>query len=671
MKSKSTLSLNDSKQKKQRKFLFLVIFATAFLLYANSIGNEYAMDDNYVTVTTPEQPNNPRIEKGIKGLPEIFTTHYIETSQQSFEYRPIPLATFAIEYQFFGSNPHISHFVNIVLYALTCVLLLSVLLTLFKGHGIVFPLLTTIIFMVHPIHTEVVNNLKCRDELLSFLFGLLSFYFFLKSANSEKHVPLFNSLLFLLLALFCKRTAILFVFLMPLSAYLFAGFKLKKIFISVFLFLAIYTCFGFFQIAVLSSSTEIREFAFFENPLFYDDGFLKRLALSIYTYGYYLKLLLIPYPLACYYGYNAIPMRGFDSFEIWLSLIVHLVILILAIKNFKTNKIIFYAVCIYLIGIFPFSNFMRPVVGIIGERFIYFASLGFCIGIAYALMLLSKINLKNTVIGIKELKPSFVRNVCVLVFVFSTMIIFRNSKWKDHLALFSNDVKHFENSYFLNYFLATTLNNEGSKMEPSNKRNFMLSESRRYFAQSAKLLRKGLEIYKTDYYTMSSVGTVYVNYLNNVDSAIPYFKKALSIDPNYEIARYNLNFCYEKKNLKDSAQLLYERMVNANTKYLPVFYRLHELYLQKSNYVSAIKLDLKALEISPRDVKLHVNLGNAYILDQDTLNSIKYFEEAVNLAPADYKLLRSFINVLKQTGNQSKSIKYEERAAVLEKKLKN
>src|ERR1035437_5863999 len=64
----------------------LLIFAFVFILYGNSIKNDYALDDNYVTVTTPEKPNNPRIEKGIKGIPKLFTSHYVETAAQSFEY---------------------------------------------------------------------------------------------------------------------------------------------------------------------------------------------------------------------------------------------------------------------------------------------------------------------------------------------------------------------------------------------------------------------------------------------------------------------------------------------------------------------------------------------------------------------------------------------------------
>src|ERR1700741_2005444 len=98
--------------KRQLKNYYIVIFALIFLVYGNSLRNGYALDDNFVTVTTPETPNNPRVEKGIKGIPEIFRSHFIETEQQSYDYRPVPLSSFAIEYQLFGSNPLISHLIN-------------------------------------------------------------------------------------------------------------------------------------------------------------------------------------------------------------------------------------------------------------------------------------------------------------------------------------------------------------------------------------------------------------------------------------------------------------------------------------------------------------------------------------------------------------------------------
>ena len=552
MKVKSQAKNISDKSKNPLRKYFLAIFILVFLVYGNSLKNGYALDDNYVTVTTPEIPNNPRVEKGIKGIPEIFTSHYIQTEEQSFDYRPVPLCTFAIEYQFFGSNPFVSHLVNVLFYAFTCVLLFSVLVTLFSGYNIVFPLLITLLFCVHPIHTEVVNNLKSRDELLSFFFGMLALYFFIKKTETKKWMFFLLSAFFLLIALLCKKTAVLFLVLLPLTDYFFRDVKFKHFIGKALLFYLVFVVFTFIQRALLGDVGEKREFAFFENPLFYNDGFFQRVSLACYTVGYYFKLFVFPYPLSSYYGFDTIPEGGMINLFIVVSAVFYISIGVYALIKIPSKSIFSYGICVYLLGIFPFANLVDPMVGILGERFVYFASLGFCIAAVCFIFRIFKMDHKNKEAGIKIL-PSLVKNGFIGVFIiFSILTFARNNKWKDSLALFSNDVKHFEDSYLLNYFLASTLNTEAARQPLGSKKDFMFKESTKYFARSARLLRAGLGIYNTDYYSFSALGTIYVNYLNNVDAAIPCFKRSLQIKPDYEAAHRNLIFCYDKKKQKDT-----------------------------------------------------------------------------------------------------------------------
>jgi protein O-mannosyl-transferase len=154
------MQVNLETDRKLVRKILLALFALVFLIYGNSMRNGYSMDDRYVTVTNPQNPDNPRVAKGIRGIPEIFSSPYIQSETQNFEYRPLPMATFALEYQFFGSNAGVNHFFNVLLYAITCGLLFLVLLELFKGYNLALPVLVVSLFAVHPIHTEVVNNLK-------------------------------------------------------------------------------------------------------------------------------------------------------------------------------------------------------------------------------------------------------------------------------------------------------------------------------------------------------------------------------------------------------------------------------------------------------------------------------------------------------------------------------
>lgn len=137
----------------------------SFIVYANTLRNGFAGDD----IGTIR--DNAYITKGgISAIPTLLSTPYHRGSLilANDLYRPLSLVLFATEYQLFGYNPLPFHFINILLYA-GCVILLFLFLDgLFeqKRTGVAF--IASLLFAVHPIHTEVVANIKSGDELLCF-----------------------------------------------------------------------------------------------------------------------------------------------------------------------------------------------------------------------------------------------------------------------------------------------------------------------------------------------------------------------------------------------------------------------------------------------------------------------------------------------------------------------
>src|SRR5438128_2668470 len=105
----------------------LLIFVFSFVLYFNCVFNNYNMDDELVT------QNHRLTSKGISAIPEIFRSPYYEDQAgYKYEYRPVVLASFAIEHSLFGDNAHISHLINVLLYSVLCVLLFFVFQNLLK-----------------------------------------------------------------------------------------------------------------------------------------------------------------------------------------------------------------------------------------------------------------------------------------------------------------------------------------------------------------------------------------------------------------------------------------------------------------------------------------------------------------------------------------------------------
>jgi len=484
------LSVKDNKR--QTRKIYFILVGLCFLLYGNTIQNNYALDDAYVTTTNPNHPNN-KIEKGIKGIPAIFTTHYIDLPQQNFGYRPIPLATFAVEYQFFGANPHVSHFINLLIYTITCVVLFLLLSQLLSNFHFIFPLLITLLFLFHPIHTEVVNNIKSRDELLTFLFGISSLFYFLKNCYKQNIKYIIYAMLFFILALLCKPTAIIFIAIIPLTIYFFTDLKLKKLSLYLVIPLSLYLVYVLLLKLLFHSDEITRKFAFFENPLFYEPNFFRRIPVAIYTAGYYFKLMVFPYPLACYYGFKTIPMANWTFISVWISLAFHLFILSYALINLRQKKIISYAILLYLIGIFPFLNLVIPVVGIIGERFVYIASLGYCFGLAYLLLIIFRIQYHKKHLNWGAINFSLKMITLLLISIYGIQIIARNKVWKDELTLFRNDAKHFKQSCNLNYITAESLSKEIRVLPNGYKKTKLINEAKLYFNRTASLMNKGLK----------------------------------------------------------------------------------------------------------------------------------------------------------------------------------
>jgi hypothetical protein len=131
---------------------------------------------------------NKIVTKGISAIPKIMVTAYRAGAQDRQEslYRPLSVAMFAIEWQLSPNNPLPGHLINILLYTLTGFLLYKILRKWFpeKHAFIIFAIAA--LYISHPLHTEVIANIKSRDEILGFLFALLSLNAFHEYAENKK-----------------------------------------------------------------------------------------------------------------------------------------------------------------------------------------------------------------------------------------------------------------------------------------------------------------------------------------------------------------------------------------------------------------------------------------------------------------------------------------------------
>ena len=222
--------------------VFTLIIA-CFVFYGNTLHLKYAYDDLMVIT------GNQFTKEGFHGIGDILTTDFFtgffgkdQNMVSGGRYRPLSLVTFALEYQFFGENPMIGHLVNVLLFSGVCILLLILLRKLAKSRGFKqeqgkwyfsVPFLVCLLFIAHPVHTEVVANIKSRDEILAFLFCLLTLYFSIKFLEDRKvKHALFSNLSFFL-ALLSKENSVTFLLVQPVTLYFFTRNKTQTNLVTV------------------------------------------------------------------------------------------------------------------------------------------------------------------------------------------------------------------------------------------------------------------------------------------------------------------------------------------------------------------------------------------------------------------------------------------------------
>ena len=137
-----------------------LVALTAALVYLNALGNGFALDDVNIV------RDNPHI-RSVAGLPGLFARPYWPDAEgvASGLYRPITLATFALDRAVWGGGAAGFHAVNVALHALVSALAWFVGRRVGIHYGTA--LLAALLFAVHPIHVEAVANIVGRSELLA------------------------------------------------------------------------------------------------------------------------------------------------------------------------------------------------------------------------------------------------------------------------------------------------------------------------------------------------------------------------------------------------------------------------------------------------------------------------------------------------------------------------
>lgn len=581
------MNFQNYKFKPSHQLLLLLLLAVG--LNINTLFNDYALDDCVVLT------ENNLVQQGFKGIPQLLSTDYVYgySTQQNIlngaRYRPLSLIFFAVEYQFFGANPFISHLISILLFALLTLLLYRLLHQyLFRNQRPMLAFVTCLLFAVHPIHTEVIANVKSRDEIIAFIFIILSAISMVKYIEQKAKLTGFISLLCYLLALLTKETAVTYIGIVPLLIYFFLKADLK---------VALLYTIPYFVVFIGYLALRYRAVGFHSYPV--DDvtnapylhaTATEAFASKVYILFRYIALLFIPHPLSTDYGYNQLPYIQLFSAKFLLSFMLIVGLVLDALYNFKKRSLLSFAALYFFVTISVATNFIIDLGAPLAERMLFQPSLAYCMVIAF-LVVKTKRTDKRIAYGLLSLT----------VVLFSVKTVARNFDWKNNETIIIADVANAPECSRLNLYACERYiikANQGTNTELKNE------------------------------------------YL---DKAIAYGEKSLRIHPKFAYVYQRLGFAYFNKQNYDKAANLWQEAAKRDTANLQtkqwldnlslIIYNQGNEFLEKKNTVEAVKRYQKSITINSKNAEAYYKLGGCYFLLNDSVKAMQYWDKVKEIDP--------------------------------------
>ena len=522
------------------RLYYFILFAFAGLLYANTLHHGFVLDDDVVL------SQNSYVQQGIGGIPAIFSHDSFagfgkvgegQSLLEGGRYRPLSIAFFALIYSFSGLNPFPYHLFNVLLYGLAGLMVFKWILLLFKLETNVkwIALATSMLFIAHPLHTEVVANCKSADEILALLFGIGALFGMVKSVDTKSVWWMILSFVFMLTACLAKENAITFLLVAPLTLWFFRKTKIAVLAAQVLPIIAGGLVFLLIRHAVIGSQpTGLVMHDPLNNPFLEWTGnawilcsSATKAATIIYTFGRSVSLLIFPYPLTHDYYPFHIQLQSFSGPLVWVSFIVLLLMMGFGLWSILNMRKAGYGLLFFLITVSITSNVFFPVGVFMAERFLFLPSLGVLLALVVYGFQLAGPNKQRPVLFV-------LGGVTVL---FSILTLLRNPAWKDNETLLRTDIVHSPNSAKCQNDLGTNILDNALKKTDATERSTLLAEAYPHLVRATTL--------QPTYYDAYLASGACAYYLQQYDRSVDAYRTALKLYPEDAKSRTGLLFALQ------------------------------------------------------------------------------------------------------------------------------
>jgi len=569
-----------------KKFVILIILL-GLVAYGNTVFNSLICDDEFV------------IKKNIfirsfDNLPRLFNKSYLTKSSDIFftnthdkydigsaelSYRPVTTLSHMLEYAIWKLDPVGYHIDNMLLHILCAILLYIFVFLVLNNAAIAF--WSGLIFVIHPIHAEVVNIVSFREDILVgifALFSLITYILYKRQSYSKRSMFYGLSVLSFSLALFSKEMAITIPALIILyDLYFEYKGELKYVFIN---FMSRYLGFVIVSIFYLYVN-----FIFFANPEggaaaeymggnLYTNMLTMAVVFSDYIASFWLPLSAKIIPV-----YYFPVMTTFFNRQVILAVGLIIMFFILAFKLIKKSRSVSFFIFWFFLTLLPVSNII-PLVNPMAYRYVYFPVIGFCV---VSGIILRQLEGSKT---LKMISPNLYRILQITIVALLIVIT----------------IPH--NIFYRNRF---TYAKEALRSFPKNHQSlgdmgFAALESGDYI-RSLIYFNSIAHDGQYDPGIFINMGICY-DYLGKFDQAIEQYKIALILKPDYSSAYYNIGIASLKKGDYKDAILNFSKTKELDPRFANAYRFTAEAYLKQKKTKLAIAELNKGLEIIPDDKDL-------------------------------------------------------------------
>ncbi len=298
-------------------------------------------------------------------------------------YRPLTTLTFFFDKAFWGLEPGFMHLENIILHTLNTILVFLIAEKVFTAVNVEkyeLPLLSALLFALHPINTETVNWISGRFDLLAASFVLAASIFIQHGLEKRQNRYFVLSAFSLFVGCFAKES-VLFFFPAAFFLVLFSRQERFDQFAQDSLppsqrwrdvspFVAAFTFYILYRLAASrSTDTGIVRVAK-QMTLGVENNILDSVRIAIKVFGFYVKKLFIPMPLN-------FAIVSINDYYLWVGMGSLLIaVYFLRRRNVITDQ---FLVSLSLISPGIAVAFARVAWTPIAERYLYLSSAFFAI----------------------------------------------------------------------------------------------------------------------------------------------------------------------------------------------------------------------------------------------------------------------------------------------------